>query len=85
MSNYGRNLWSDFQSGFRRGHSTATVLVRVTEDLGSAKVEEKSTVYFLLDFSKVFDLINHGLFIHKLDSRYDFHTSAMGNAHWAHG
>jgi hypothetical protein len=23
-------------------------------------------------------LINHGLFVHKLDSHYDFHTSAMG-------
>jgi hypothetical protein len=28
-------------------------------------------------FSKAFDLINHGLFVHKLDSRYDFHTSSM--------
>jgi hypothetical protein len=28
-----RNLYSDFQSGFRRGHSTATAFVRVTEDL----------------------------------------------------
>jgi hypothetical protein len=28
--------------------------------------------------SKAFDLINHGQFVHKLDSRYDFHTSAMG-------
>jgi hypothetical protein len=55
-----------------------TVLVRVTEDLRSAKVEGKVTVHVLLDFSKAFDLINHGLFVHELDSRYDFHTSAMG-------
>jgi hypothetical protein len=72
------NLLSDFQSGFRRGHSTATALVRVTEDLRSAKAEGKVTVHVLLDFSKAFDIINHGLFVHKLDSRYDFHTSAMG-------
>jgi hypothetical protein len=74
----GRNLLSDFQSGFRRGHSTATALVTVTEDLRSAKAEGKVTVHVLLDFSKAFDLINHGLFVHWLDSRYDFHTSAMG-------
>jgi hypothetical protein len=41
----GCNLLSDFQSGFRRGHSTMTDLVRVTEDLRSAKAE--GTLLFL--------------------------------------
>jgi hypothetical protein len=53
------------------------LLVRVTEDLRSTKAKGNVTVYVLLDISKTFDLINHGLFVHKLDSRYDFHTSAM--------
>jgi hypothetical protein len=74
----GRNLLLDFQSSFRRGHSTTTALVRVTEDLRSVKAEGKITVHVLLHFSKTCDLINHGLFVHKLDSRYDCHTSAMG-------
>jgi hypothetical protein len=72
-----RNLLSDFQSSFRRGHCIATALVRVTEDLRSGKAERKVTVHVLVDFSKAFDLINHGLYVHKLDSRYDFYTSAM--------
>jgi hypothetical protein len=72
-----RNLLSDFKSGFRRGHSIATALVRVTEDLRSAKAGGMVTVHVLLDFYKAFDLINHGLFVHKLNSRYDFHTSAI--------
>jgi hypothetical protein len=50
--------------GFSFRHSTATVLVRVTEDLGSAKAEEKSTVYVLLDFPKLLTLLIMGcLFI----------------------
>jgi hypothetical protein len=61
----GRNLLPDFQSGFRRGHSTTTALVRATEDLRLAKAEGKVTVHVLLDFSKAFELINQGLFIHK--------------------
>jgi hypothetical protein len=51
---------------------------RVIEDLRSAKAEKKVTVHVLLDFSKAFDLIIHGLFVHKLDLRYDFHTSIIG-------
>jgi hypothetical protein len=39
--------------------------------------EGKVTVHVFLDFSKAFDLINQGLFVHKLDSRYDIHM-AMG-------
>jgi hypothetical protein len=45
--------------------------------LWSVLAEEKVTVHVLLDFLKAFDLIDHGLFVHKLGSRYDFHTSAM--------
>jgi hypothetical protein len=33
----GRNLLTDFHSGFRRGHSGVTALVRVTKDLRSPK------------------------------------------------
>jgi uncharacterized protein YoaH (UPF0181 family) len=46
-----------------KGISTSTALVRVTEDLRSAKAEEKVTVHVLLKFFKAFDLINHGLFV----------------------
>jgi hypothetical protein len=71
-----RNMLSDLQFGYTVWHITATALIRVTEYLRSAKAEGKVTVHVLLDFFRAFDLINHGLFVHKLDSRYDFHNSA---------
>jgi hypothetical protein len=68
----GCNLLSDSQFGFTREHSTATVLVSDTKYLRLTKAEEK------VNFSKAFDLINHGLFFNKLGSRFDYHTLAMG-------
>jgi hypothetical protein len=65
-----RSLLSDFQSGFRRGNSSTTVLARVTEDLRFSMAEEKITVLSLLDFFKAFDMVNDLLFRHKLGSEY---------------
>jgi hypothetical protein len=56
----GRNLLSDFQSGFRHG-CYASALVRFSVDLRSAKAERNVTVHVLLDFSKAFDLIDRQL------------------------
>jgi hypothetical protein len=76
MTNYvGRNgLISSFQSGFRPGHSTATA--RVSDDIRLNLESNQPTVLVLLDFSKVFDSVCHGLFILKLRQRYGFHATA---------
>jgi hypothetical protein len=54
-------LLSEFQSGFRCGHSTTTAFVRVIEDLRSLMTEGMVTVLVLLDFLKAFDCMVYGL------------------------
>jgi hypothetical protein len=51
-------LLSEFQSGFRCGHSTTTALVRIIEDLRSSMTEERVTMLVLRNFLKSFDWTN---------------------------
>jgi hypothetical protein len=59
MVNYiGHNgLISSFQSGFRPGHSTATDIARISDDIPLNMESNQPTTLVLLDFSKAFDSV----------------------------
>lgn len=57
------NLLSPYQSGFRRGHSTATTLIKVTDDIRRAMDDRKLTVLLLLDFSNAFNSIDFDILL----------------------
>jgi hypothetical protein len=61
-------LISSIQSGFRPDHSTATAIARVSDDIRLNMESNQPTILVLLDFSKAFDSVCHGLFILKLRS-----------------
>lgn len=59
-------LLNDLQSGFRKGHSTTTALLKVTNDIRVSINNGLVTVLVLLDFSKAFASMRHDFLIDKL-------------------
>ncbi|KAG8240163.1 hypothetical protein J437_LFUL018710 [Ladona fulva] len=60
------NLYDPFQSGFRRHHSTATALTKITDDIKLAMDNKKATFLVLIDLRKAFDLVDIGILLAKL-------------------
>lgn len=54
------------QSGFRKNFSTATALSITTNDIITAYDKKLDSILVLLDFSKAFDTISHGVICSKL-------------------
>ncbi|XP_055348654.1 uncharacterized protein LOC129595621 [Paramacrobiotus metropolitanus] len=60
------NILSDKQSGFRKGHSCETLLLKVSERLRKAMDKGQVTAVCLLDLKKAFDSVSHAKLIEKL-------------------
>ena len=54
------------QAGFRRGHSTQTALLGISDDIRYAIDKRMLTLLIFYDFSKAFDSIPHALLLAKL-------------------
>ena len=61
-------VYNPTQSGFRKGHSTSTLLLKFRNDIRKAFNRNEITISVLIDYSKAFDTINHKTFLEKLVS-----------------
>ena len=55
-------------SGYRKGHSTTTVLLRIRDDIITAMKKGEVTLIAFADFSKAFDTVDHSIVLRKLHS-----------------
>ena len=68
ISNHFDNIFSDNQCGFRKGFNTQDCLLSLVEAWKTANDEKKTFGALLIDLSKAFDCMSHGLLIAKLQA-----------------
>ena len=64
------NLFPDYQSGFRRHHSTETAILRVLSDIYAAIDRDQVSLLALLDVSAAFDTVDHSILLERLSMSY---------------
>ena len=60
------DLLPRFQSGFRRGHSTETAILRMLSDIHAAINHGRVVLLALLDVSAAFDKVDHDILLERL-------------------
>ena len=66
LLDYFNNIFNPFLAAFRKGFWCQSTLLRLLEDWRKALDNHKSAAAVLMDLSKAFDCLPHGLLIEKL-------------------
>ena len=68
-------LYKNTQSGYRKGHSSITLLLKLQDDIQKAMNRNEVTLSLFADYSKAFDTVDHKTFFHKLHTLQFSHSS----------
>ena len=60
------NIYSSTQAGYRRNHSTNTILTKMRDNVLNAMNKGEVIISILADFSKAFDTVDYTVLIKKL-------------------
>ena len=66
LSDYLNDIFNPFLAAFREGFGCQSTLLRLLEDWRKALDDQKYAASMLMDLSKAFDCLPHGLLIEKL-------------------
>lgn len=69
-------LYNIFQSGFRKGHSCHTAILKVVEDIRTNLRKNLITIAVLLDFRSAFPSVDHQI-LGKILASYNIDHSAQ--------
>lgn len=61
------SVFEEFQSGFRKYHSTESALLKVFNDILLSVDSGDSVILLLLDLSAAFDTVDHNILISRLE------------------
>ena len=73
------NLYIDNQFGYRKGHSTESLLTKLLNNLLLSCDENMPSILILLDLSAAFDTVDHDLLLRILENIIGINASAL---HW---
>ena len=71
------NLSNPFQSAYRAGHSTETVLLRIVNDILSTLDNDNISVFLVFDLSAAFDTTDHQILLSRLNSVFGIQFTAL--------
>ena len=71
------NVHDKFQSGFRKGHSTETALIKVVNDLRVNMDHKNISILILLDLSAAFDTVDHNILLDRLNNWIGLSAKAL--------
>ena len=60
------SVYHQYQSGYRKNHSTATLLLKLHDDIRKAMKRSEVTIAIFTDYSKAFDTIDFSILIKKM-------------------
>ena len=72
------SLHEIFQSAYKKGHSTETVLTRIHNDILRATDDGQCVILVLLGLPAAFDTVDHDILITRLEHRFGISGKALG-------